>query len=1136
MLFIMEIVDIPAEMILSLKVTTIWSPTKTGGRKYDSCISHILYIAQKMKRTNALETIFSNKYAQIVRKHVERLKILVNQYDVIIFMARKSICFYNALILQNELGRNARCCIISSRALEYDVLKKFVGKRVALIDDVVVKGTSITKAMNHLKELGIVPDIFIAACGTDFIQNESFEYKTLLQKPYVILSEIDICELATYITQYIAVSGCPYNIDQPIYKVSFQGSDEVAEFFEKNNYIDTTSSLQEKFNIVSRVIHFKSSILEQIFPKDISLDHVFLKVRLIHKKDSNEILFLPFVLLPEISYAQLEQLYQLVRSPLLDNIVHSENKRTEYENKLNIFQYIFSNIYLLKYLQELTDKHSYRKISSNEIAQFSQCICEESTLRNKARAFFENTGMMNFQSSAYIDSFLFNEYVSKVYDLVLSKETAETYINSKGTEITRNIISIKRLEAYIRKCGIEYDRYAVSNLVDIFIDRGIFVPSVVHTEDERIMRIYKGGEVAQISEKEMTLFSYMLGVYVDNGERDYLDKTEYEKLCVLFFRSAASKIFPNVPENKLVAAEGDRYEISYAKFGPRVSMVQGERYEAGQKTLLVDEMIELELLGLTKRNNDRGEKTNKYCINDRRKSFEDSTWSEFAAIVAYDFCMLRTCFIKCSQKEVDTNRTLFHYIPTYNKFLTLLAIGNNEKERLLSLAAEIYLFLNVRTGGLSLKSSLVKMKNVYDGICSGVWKYCCYRQNELLERMLRLLSKTNHNIARIGIEYVSKAVDRNPNITAYIQECGEFLQRLAYDLYRMGKRYNLKFAGVSSDFDYVISEYAGERDDGYYETASDDEVLCAIQKLRMEAGALIDKCDIFLKEEAMFSEVLKSVFVIYSDSAVFPDKLRKYALHVDLGKSRAKHNYLLIPRWDEISLCEQLEEIIHVCPEAGNMKIILCNMKEDYEGILYSKNISKGRNFDIFIDEILNYEEKKELNGYFQFVAYFPKGEEFPEIQSETYCFHEMKEAELNNSYIMKRFCGTHSRPMKPEGTHIYVERGGNMQIGSVNNSKIVENNGIYNESNVFNKNEFNPKLSENLALLLQELETLKHELDEEKAEVVEQTAAAVKQEDQSKIKEGLKHIASFGKDVLASAASTIITTYMTVYGILPPV
>lgn len=1090
-----------------------------------------------MKNITTLETIFSGKYARMVRKHVDRLKRLIKHYDVIIFMARKSICFYNALILQKEIEKNTECCIISSRALEYDVLKKFIGKRVALIDDVVVKGTSITKATNNLKEMGIIPDIFIAACGTDFIQNEGFEYETLIQKPYVILSKIDICELATYISQYIVASGCPYNIDQPIYKVCFEGQDEIADFFEKNNYVDTTSVLQEKFDISSRVIHFKSSILEHIFPKDIALEHVFLKIRLIYQKNSREILLLPFVLLPEISYSQLEQLYQLVRTPLLDTIINRTNLRTEYENKLNIFQYVFSNFFLSKYLEENIKSGIYKKINSNEIAQFSQCICEESLLDANACFLFKNIDITNFQAGAYIDSFLFNKYISKVYDLILSRTTTETYVNSAGNQITKRVISIKTLELYIRECSLEYDRYAVSNLIDIFIDRGIFVPSVVHTENQYIMRGYKGGEVAQITEKEMMLFSYMLGIYLDQGKRDYLDKIEYEKLCVLFFRSAVNKIFPNLPGNTLISEENDLYEISYAKFGPRVSLVQGERYEAGQKTLLADEMIELELLGLMPIYNERGECTEKYCIKDEQKVFEDATWSEFANIVAYDFFMLRKYFMVCSRRELDINRELFRHIPTYNKFLTLLSIGNNEKERLLSLVAEIYLFLSVRIDGLSIRNSLLKMRNVYDGICSGVWKYCCYRQEELLERVFKRLSEYNHNLSRLSIDYVSKAVDRNPNIMEYMQECGEFLQRLAYDLYQVGKKYNINFSNVSSDFDFVISEYNGN-EEHYYELFDDDKVNQMIQQFRMEAGTLIDKCDIFLKEEAMFYEVLKSVFVIYSDTAVFPDMLRKYSINIDLGESRNKYNYLLIPRRNEIVLCEQLEEIINDCQEFNNIKIILCNMKEDYEGILYSKNISKGRNFDKFITTILKFEDKKQfINGYYEFIAYFPKSEQLPEITSKNYQFHLSRTAEMKNGYVMKRFCGIRSRTINLKNANLYVERVDEMKIRNVTNSKIIENNGSYIESDfVINKNEFDPTLLENILQLSKELEDLKCKLDGDKAKVVEQTAVAAKQNDELKMKTGLKQIASFGKDVLSSVTATMITTYMTIYGILPPV
>lgn len=268
-------------------------------------------------------------------------------------------------------------------------IKEVCWKKVALIDDVVVKGTSITKAMNNLKEAGIEPDIYIAACDIDFIQNESFEYKAFIRKPYVILNEQDICELATFITQYIAASGCPYNIDQPIYKVYFKNSSEAERFFALNKYVDITSSTQQQFGICSRAAHFKSTILRHIFPEEISLEHVYVKIRMIYNKTSGEMLLLPFVLLPEISYTLVEKLYELISTPVLDHIIKKSNIRAEYENKLNVFQYIFSNMFIKQYFKGILDEFTSKKVKSNEIAQFSQCLLEEDELDQRPICFLE---------------------------------------------------------------------------------------------------------------------------------------------------------------------------------------------------------------------------------------------------------------------------------------------------------------------------------------------------------------------------------------------------------------------------------------------------------------------------------------------------------------------------------------------------------------------------------------------------------------------------------------------------------------------------------------------------------------------------------------------------------------------------
>lgn len=1087
-------------------------------------------------RNMSLANIFPQKYSEITQKYVRRLEKIIQEYDAIIFMARKAICFYDSLILQGEILKNKECCIMSSRALEYSVLKRFIGKNVAVIDDVVVKGTSITTAMKNLQEVGIEPDIFIAACDTEFVET-SHEYKEYIKEPYVILSETDICEFATYITRYIEATGCPYNIDQPIYQLEFYTFEDRERFLKNNKSIEITSGTQKEFGVSSRVIHFSSNFLQNILPKEINLDRVYVKIRAIYEKESKKMSLLPFVLLPLISYETLNKLYNLIRTPKLDEIAFKNNKKSEYENMLNIFQYVFSNIIMLKFLEDQKELCSYKKVKSNEIAQFSKCLFTEEELLEKMHYFFVETCINEFQKSSYISLFEINNYISKVYDLVLMQRSSERYLNSCDKEIVKNVLSINALEKYISDEKGKFDTYAVSNLVDIFIDRGIFVPSVVHTLDGGIVRAYKGGEVAKLTELEMNLFAYMLELYMENNKRDYLDKIEYEKLCVLFFRSGIGRgIFPNISNGNKQEKDEDCYEISYAKFGPRVSLARGEKYEAGNKVLFADEMHELNLLGLCKKANERGEYVEKYYVQDHRKQFEDSEWQTFAHVVAYDFDILRKTFLTALKRKTEENRNIFYYIPTYNKFLTVISIGRNEKERLLSLVAEIYLFLSVNIDGrnLSVKSILLKIKQKYDGICSGIWKYACYKQGSLIEKLFKILSKHNGNVMRCSLDYISKPVDRNPNILQYIDECGEFLVCLAYALNKMGQIYGIHMDENQSDFKYIynIDKDNIARLDNYYEKPIlENQILDDIFQLRMEAGALVDKCDVFIAEEAMFYEVYKSIFVVYSNKEQLPEDIRKCAVPNDRGNNE-NYNYIKIFCKKGVDIGIQLEQIISLCSKMNSVKIILCDMAQDYEGVLCSKNICKGRNFDRFISDVLADENIKTITEREFINCYKDKP---AVVNMSEYCLVDKMENSMENGYNMKRYYILDARK-EVNGVIITpkmeVE---NMQIENANDCRIVEAQKYYEKCEILQQ-EGSDILNENIEIIIKQLEELKGIVNGEQEQVVQNTIDSICHNDKSKIVEGLKGIAQFGKEVLTSVVSDALVIYMTKYGVLPPI
>ena len=69
------------------------------------------------------QEIFPNKYYQEVLKYKEQISELFVKYDVVIFMARKAICFYKAMVINEMLPIPKNCTIYSSRILTYSNLE-----------------------------------------------------------------------------------------------------------------------------------------------------------------------------------------------------------------------------------------------------------------------------------------------------------------------------------------------------------------------------------------------------------------------------------------------------------------------------------------------------------------------------------------------------------------------------------------------------------------------------------------------------------------------------------------------------------------------------------------------------------------------------------------------------------------------------------------------------------------------------------------------------------------------------------------------------------------------------------------------------------------------------------------------------
>ncbi|MCL1934104.1 MAG: hypothetical protein FWF53_09885 [Candidatus Azobacteroides sp.] len=84
---------------------------------------------------NNLIELFPAEYRDTITRYKNNLSDIFDKYDVAIFMARKAICFYKALVLEKYLQKPTHCKVVSSRVLDYNVFDDFKGKKIIVIDD-----------------------------------------------------------------------------------------------------------------------------------------------------------------------------------------------------------------------------------------------------------------------------------------------------------------------------------------------------------------------------------------------------------------------------------------------------------------------------------------------------------------------------------------------------------------------------------------------------------------------------------------------------------------------------------------------------------------------------------------------------------------------------------------------------------------------------------------------------------------------------------------------------------------------------------------------------------------------------------------------------------------------------------------
>ncbi len=906
-----------------------------------------------------LSKVFNGEYLRVITNYSNTIKKVLETYDVVIFMARKAICFYHSMIINGVLTPSD-CEVVSSRVLDYNNISKLKNRKIAIIDDVVVKGHSLEKVLSEFDKHNISCHVYVAACEEKIAQKLLNNTSHCVSQKFVYLDSAEIYLFSGLITEYIELSMCPFNIDQPIYesKISIE---EIVEKINSLNPFIITSGIQKKYNITSKVLYLKydSFGCEDI---DSIIQKSILKIRFLYNDD--KFIAVPFVLFPEMTTTELDILYSYIKTEQTDELVYSNSDKICNENKLKIVSCFFSELLL----KDLSLDGFFEKCNWIDYYQF---YCETNSIYGES---FISKAAFNRKLSVIecnYSQFIFPEQVGKATESIfVRKPNARQYVNSSGKKIEDIVVTYHYLYDMFQE-NRTTDFQIVSSTIDILIDRGMIVPSIVHF-DNKIVRAYKLGEYSKLTRTQIRSFAAMLYKYQELINSN-LGKIEFEKLCVLFFSQGIfQKYFDQQTEY-----EEDCYSVCYSLYGPRMS--DGDKaYKVDSDSALITDFLEDEVV---KKENNTYVISPVY-IDDKRDNVDLKNFSQTFAL---QYSKLRKLFDAVKEKEEENRKqgitqTLWNqYVHTYSQYLTLRSIGNSKKNQFLSLCAELYQILLIDDSYLEFYSdNKKKFSKIVSGINSGLWKYFCYKNDALNKTNRDIFDKDQNVAAIIASSNIPVREDRNPALEKVIDQAGELLFYTAFFIQNVVSNMNkINYFNYSNNFDSDLGEETSKSSktvfSHYYYKMFEDKrrdveskikQICAtetitadltkiLNEIKSRCQIILDYCELYLSSETSNYDSFKKIIILYSEKEDLPDTIGNIKeVFLDSISSKSKCKVFILPDREtgNAVLCEILEKTYDI----DSIHYMVFNMNVLEHGAIQICDRAKGT----FLSNVI----KKEIN------------------------------------------------------------------------------------------------------------------------------------------------------------------------------
>lgn len=569
----------------------------------------------KLRRELFLEQ-FDSSFRNHIVEFSKRITSLSKEYDVLIFLARKAACLADCF---DELQlSHFHCIVTSSRILDMN-LSWMHNKKVAIIDDTLISGTTICNAKSKLEKAGVSQiDVYVLSVdeswwATDLVDPQPGYFRLNTKQTSLICSNI---------VKAISVVPRPYNIDYPLYKNIRIREKDFQDLSNSGNWIvyESTSHLQEKHNILNLTIA-PSEMTLYSFLNNIGLridnDTCLFKLRLYALKinDAYWCQILPIIILPALTDVELEKIFNkicgLSSNNELINWFCGSTREDSLKSKLRLIQYYLGTKFSEQWYKDLkpqvdsniTFEHDFKNLNfvfpppiSNEIKNI--CTNNDLCFSSLNISFEKECNEIQQCDGVDFDELTALYKVAKPFvRLFDDKELAarnlvkehgrEVFDNKEYRKIVNRLnqgFSIYDLKSFLKGTSLNINLlHLVSYFLDLYIDKGAVVP-ITYVKGNLVYRAFRHGEDVEFSENEIRLCTLMLQSFAKNYGSNLIPHTIVEKLLVLFIRVGIEKDFLTISTNPI--SDYNTVGIRYYLHGAIVGSFEKSIYKISSENSL----------------------------------------------------------------------------------------------------------------------------------------------------------------------------------------------------------------------------------------------------------------------------------------------------------------------------------------------------------------------------------------------------------------------------------------------------------------------------------------------------------------------------------------------------------------------